>query len=110
MMLAAWVLLRFPPETSAFYPVCPIFRLTGLLCPGCGSTRALAALLHGQVREAIHWNALFVLLLPLGLAYLAVVMWRLMVGNPDRWPRMPEVAVKLLCGLALGFAALRNVA
>ena len=42
---------------------CPFKAITGLPCPGCGGTRALIALLHGQVWTAITINPLSVLLI-----------------------------------------------
>ena len=48
------------PATHQFYPVCQFHRLTGLNCPGCGMTRALYALLHGDFATALRDNALFV--------------------------------------------------
>ena len=53
------------PARVSVYPTCPFHQLTGLDCPGCGSTRAAHALLHGRLVEALHFNALFVLSLPL---------------------------------------------
>lgn len=46
-----------PPE-SGLYPSCPIHILTGILCPGCGGTRALHALLHGRLAAALELNPL----------------------------------------------------
>ena len=51
------------PATHQFYPVCQFHRLTGLNCPGCGMTRALYALLHGELAAALRDNALFVFVL-----------------------------------------------
>jgi len=42
---------------------CPFKAITGYPCPGCGGTRALIALLHGQIIEAIMINPLSVLLI-----------------------------------------------
>lgn len=50
----------FNPSRHGFYPVCQFHRLTGLNCPGCGMTRALHALLHGNISAALRDNALFV--------------------------------------------------
>src|SRR5471032_2954164 len=50
----------FNPSTHGFYPVCMFHSLTGLNCPGCGATRALYALLHGNLRLALKDNVLFV--------------------------------------------------
>ena len=36
---------------------CPIRAILGIDCPGCGGTRALAALLRGDVRQAAQENA-----------------------------------------------------
>ena len=37
---------------------CPIHALTGFYCPGCGSTRAVKAVLNGDLPLAFHDNAL----------------------------------------------------
>jgi hypothetical protein len=50
---------------SNFFPACPFFTLTGLYCPGCGSQRAVSALLHGEVIDAINYNVMLVISVPL---------------------------------------------
>jgi hypothetical protein len=57
-------LFLFDPSTSAFYPPCPFHALTGLYCPGCGTTRAAHELLHGDLAAAFGLNPLMVLALP----------------------------------------------
>jgi hypothetical protein len=47
------------PELYAF-PKCPLRSMTGLLCPGCGSQRAIHQLLHGQFISSFQLNALFI--------------------------------------------------
>lgn len=62
----------FDPETeSEFFLKCPLYEVTGLQCPGCGSQRAFHALLHFNFQEAIRQNVLFVLGLPyVGILFL----------------------------------------
>ena len=49
-----------------------MYEAFGVLCPGCGGTRALAALLRGQLRQAFGFNALVtVAALIAGPAFLA---------------------------------------
>ena len=48
----------FNPATAGFFPVCPLLSLTGLACPGCGMTRGLHALLHGNFAGALDYNLL----------------------------------------------------
>lgn len=61
----AWLLWRYPPWEVGWWPACSFRRLTGLYCPGCGMTRALASLLHGDVRQSLSRNVLLVPLLAL---------------------------------------------
>lgn len=42
-------------------PKCPTYTLTGIPCPGCGSTRATLALLHGDILQALWYNPLAIL-------------------------------------------------
>jgi len=53
-----WILFHYPPASTPFYPKCTFYVLTGLQCPGCGTTRALYQLVHGHVREAFALNPL----------------------------------------------------
>ena len=50
----------FDPATHHFFPGCTFHKLTGLNCPGCGATRSLHALLHGNFQTALRDNALFI--------------------------------------------------
>lgn len=60
----ATVLFLFDPSAYAFYPPCPFHALTGLWCPGCGTTRALHELLRGDLAAASELNPLMVVALP----------------------------------------------
>ena len=41
---------------SGFYPDCMWRRTMGLLCPGCGNTRAVLAILHGDLLTSLRYN------------------------------------------------------
>ncbi len=67
--VAAGILLWYvdPNQVGNPLPPCPFHWLTGLYCPGCGATRALHALFHGDLEKAFSMNPLFVLALPIVL-------------------------------------------
>lgn len=46
------------PYHSTVFPPCPILAFTGLQCPGCGGTRALYSLFHGDVAASLAMNPL----------------------------------------------------
>ncbi len=64
--LAGFGLFRlFEPTETSFFPKCTLFQMTGLHCPGCGSTRAVSALVHGRWMDALRFNPLLIIGLPL---------------------------------------------
>lgn len=57
-------------ETTGYRFPCLFHSATGLNCPGCGSQRALHALIHGHPLEAWSYN----LLLPVILIYILLLL------------------------------------
>ncbi len=108
-MAVAALLYRFPPDKYSFYPVCPVYRYLHLYCPGCGSTRALAALLHGRLVEAMHYNPLFVALVPILVVFAAVVYWKAVVRNEIQWPQLPQPALTFFLAIVAVFTIARNL-
>lgn len=107
---AAAMFLRFPPEQYAqFYPQCPIYSFLHLQCPGCGTTRALAALLHGHVLEALRLNALTTLLMPLAAIYAAICYVQFLQRKPIRLPQPSCSAVYATLAVAVIFMVSRNL-
>jgi hypothetical protein len=62
--LGGFILFLFNPGEHSFFPICFFHQATGLLCPGCGSLRAMHQLLHGHLATAFRFNELLVLALP----------------------------------------------
>src|ERR1044072_4339455 len=48
------------PNQPGHYPVCPLYQITGLYCPGCGGLRSAHAFIHGDFLAAIQDNAMAV--------------------------------------------------
>jgi hypothetical protein len=60
-----WLLRRFDPNApDSPLPGCLFFHLTGLYCPGCGSTRALHGLVHGDLGQLLAMNPLLAVVIP----------------------------------------------
>lgn len=106
--IGASILFLFNPAQSGFYPICVFHKSTGLLCPGCGSLRALHQLLHGHVAAATHFNALLVLSLPVGGWFSGKFVSAKLRNQPFSFDLPPAA---LWCGLVvlLLFGVLRNL-
>ncbi len=109
IIAGAVVLFRFAPQDYGFYPKCPTWILFHVYCPGCGATRAAAALLHGRIIDAIHYNLLMTFLMPLFLAYLAISYVSIIREGKPRWIPIPVSVGASLIALTVVFALVRNI-
>ncbi|RBO94097.1 DUF2752 domain-containing protein [Nocardia puris] len=98
-----------PTTSGGIIPVCPSKFLLGINCPGCGSSRMLYSLLHGDIPAAVHYNALALLALVVLLG--TYVFWardRVRDQRTRRWyqrHRAPQVVLALV----LGWLVVRNI-
>ena len=105
----ACVLYAFDPMRAGFFPPCPFHLITGLQCPGCGATRALHHLLHGDVAGAFHLNAMLIIASPL-LAAGAIAEARALLLDSARPAILHKPVVAWTAAILLiGWAVLRNV-
>ncbi len=99
----------FNPAAAGFFPVCPLYALTGIHCPGCGLTRGFHALFHGDVITALDYNALlpiFAFLFAFIFISLVLIVWR---GRGLSWRIFPPSAMYGFLILAAVFFVLRNL-
>lgn len=63
------------PAQCVWAPKCVFHTLTGLQCPGCGFSRAMHALLHGHVWQALAYNYFMVLSVPYAIAVMVATYY-----------------------------------
>jgi len=102
MLLFAVLLAAFPPEEHSFYPRCQFNEFTGLKCPGCGTTRAIHHLLHGELKTALTYNFFLILSLPVLFVFF-YWQWK----NPKAYPKPRWIYAYVIAMLLFGI--LRNV-
>jgi uncharacterized protein DUF2752 len=103
------LLLRFPPGQFGFYPQCPIHQYLHIDCPGCGSTRALSAILQGHLIEAFRFNALFTLALPFAALWAAGLYIRSLKRRPFAWPHPRPATLYAALAITVIFTVMRNL-
>ncbi len=122
-LATAYTAWQDPNQGGGLFPGCPLRELTGLDCPGCGGTRAVHALTHGDIGAALDHNAVITVLLPL-----VAVAWGLWLlrsvqitrarrrgTDPPTWPaalRVPHLSHRAwlgVIGFLVAFAVARNI-
>lgn len=98
------------PLSNSFFIKCPFKTLTGLDCPGCGSQRALHSLLHGNFKQAFHYNPLFIFAIP----YVLVGILFEWLGFKNKYPKVRKflfgkVAIYIIATIIISFFILRNL-
>ncbi len=103
-----WLLRTFDPNAAgSLFPPCLFRTFTGLYCPGCGITRMLHALAHGDVVRAFEMNAMVLAMLP-ALALLVANEATSRRLLPPAFTR-PLYNVKLWLAAVVLFGVLRNL-
>ena len=108
LIAGAAYLFIFEPGKSGFFPPCPFRWLTGLQCPGCGSTRALHQILHGHFEAAFMLNPLVMVGLPFmlfGFLRYSVIVMR---GGVPRPNALPATYIYLTFFVIVSFWVFRN--
>ena len=93
-------LLAVGPQRLTLLPGCPLRATTGLLCPGCGTTRALSAITQGEWLAAFRYN-------PLAISFLASLP--LLIGLRYRGYRPSARVIWISLGIILTYFVARNL-
>ena len=96
------------PGKSTLLPVCPFRLLTGFTCPGCGSTRGMHQLLHGNFAAAFEFNPLLLLALPFLVFALLRYSYRVLSGQPIKHNSLAPKYIYTIFGVVLFFWIFRN--
>lgn len=108
LMVLGFIYYALDPSASSVFPRCAFLSLTGYKCPGCGSQRAIHALLHGDVAGAFRFNALLFIAVP----WIALCLFAegQRVRNPRLYARLnAPLLIWLFLALVLIWWLLRNI-
>ena len=108
LLVIGAVYYALDPSASGSFPRCVFLSMTGYKCPGCGSQRAIHALLHGDVLGAFKYNALLLVAVPWIILCLYAESRR--VRNPRLYARLnAPLLIWLFLAMVLIWWLLRNI-
>jgi len=105
----ATALFFLNPSEHSFFPKCSFYVATGFSCPGCGSTRALFHLTHGNLLEALRLNPGLMALITLGLTDYIRFVVSVIHGNPFQTLFGRLKLLGALMGVMLVYGVIRNL-
>jgi uncharacterized membrane protein (GlpM family) len=98
----AVIIYLYDPAMSSILPPCPFHAITGLYCPGCGSSRAVHQLMHGHLVKAFDLN-------PLMISFLPFMGWSLIQQARGRQILTRPIWIWTILAVILIFWVLRNI-
>jgi hypothetical protein len=89
---------------------CPLFRLTGVPCPGCGLTRACILLMRGELQASLKFHAfapIFLLLIAILIigTFLPRAVTEPLIDKAETLERQTGLTIIILGGLILYWLA-----
>ena len=108
-LTGAFVVGYFNPAMAGFFPVCPLYSVTGILCPGCGLTRGFHALFHGDVLTALHFNAMLPFYLFFFIYLFAALIFICARGRGLSFPNFSSTTIWSFLAIAVAFTVCRNL-
>ncbi|GIG76974.1 membrane protein [Planotetraspora kaengkrachanensis] len=97
------------PNQPGHYPVCPLYFLTGLYCPGCGALRAVHDLAVGDLHGALGMNPLLVVAVPFAAYWWGRWALRSWQGRPGRMIVARPAPLWAVLVVVLAFGVVRNI-
>jgi len=106
----AIVYYKYNPAKYGLFPQCPFHKLTGLDCPGCGSQRALHALLHLDFKAAAGYNLLMIISIPFLSVHFFYKLKSFFLKREVRWAVIYHpITPKIIFVLVIVFWITRNI-
>jgi len=97
------------PTSTALFPKCPFYVITGFLCPGCGSQRAIHHIMHGDIFLGLRQNYLFLILFFV-LSYELFISLKTLLGQNTRNNLLHNKKItNTILVLVIVFWILRNI-
>lgn len=109
MATAAFLYFTYNPLEYAWFPKCAFYQLTGLECPGCGSQRAIHAILNGNILEGLRTNPFIIISIPYGFLLIMILIFKTPFTEKLRTKLLNYKVLYIYCTIFIGWWIIRNL-
>lgn len=88
---------------------CPLHKLTGLLCPGCGISRMCIAIIQFDLEGAFYYNAAIFSLIPIFAVLIITYYYNYIKYGVKDFKKWQNVLLALCVVVVVTFGLLRNI-
>lgn len=88
---------------------CLFHEITGLLCPGCGITRMILAILHLDFKSAFQYNQVIFVLSPVIIYFVIRLYVSWLKSKPYKLSLLENIIVYIMLIVLLIFGIVRNI-
>ena len=109
VLLILLVLYIVVSSLTGIYIECPIHKLTGLYCPGCGLTRMIKSILLLDFYQAFRYNQLLFISLPFVIFLFVNDLYSEFKGKKSFYKKIPNYIWIILIVITILYGVLRNI-
>lgn len=88
---------------------CLFHKFTGLLCPGCGITRMILAILHLDFKSALQYNQVVFIFSPIILYFIIRLYVSWLKSENYKLSLIENIVVYIMLTILLIFGIIRNI-
>lgn len=98
------------PSDNVFAPKCISYSMFNVVCPGCGTQRAIYSILNGEILRGIYFNPLIVLSVPYIFLLLVMDLFGLKARLPELYKTLyGQKSIWVVLIILTVYALLRNI-
>ena len=91
------------------YIPCVFHMITGLLCPGCGVSRMIISIFHGDFVSAYYYNRLIFISSPIFIILFIDYVIKTIMNKKPLYMKIPNIVYYIYLVLLIIFMILRNI-